>query len=68
MVEREIKGTLCSLMQGFPVVTITGPRQSGKSTLAKAVFPSLVYGGSDSHVQNGVRVFGWDAVAEVFEF
>ena len=37
MVEREIKGTLCSLMQGFPVVTITGPRQSGKSTLAKAV-------------------------------
>ena len=37
MVERDIKGKLCSLMQGFPVVTITGPRQSGKSTLAKAV-------------------------------
>ena len=34
----------------------------------EAVFPSLVYGGSDSHVQNGVRVFGWDAVAEVLSF
>jgi len=27
----------------FPVVTLTGPRQSGKSTLCRAVFPLLAY-------------------------
>lgn len=27
----------------FPVVTITGPRQSGKTTLCRALFPSLPY-------------------------
>ena len=29
--------------QGFPVITITGPRQSGKSTLAKIAFPDYKY-------------------------
>ena len=27
----------------FPIVTITGPRQSGKTTLAKMTFPSKDY-------------------------
>lgn len=31
------------LAQGFPVVAITGPRQSGKTTLAKATFPDKPY-------------------------
>ena len=30
-------------MRGFPIVTLTGPRQSGKTTLAKAVFPDRPY-------------------------
>jgi len=29
--------------KGFPVITITGPRQSGKTTLAKLSFPSYQY-------------------------
>lgn len=34
---------LRSSAEGFPVITITGPRQSGKSTLAKIAFPEYKY-------------------------
>jgi predicted AAA+ superfamily ATPase len=34
---------LLELAAGYPVVTITGPRQSGKTTLAQAAFPSKPY-------------------------
>ena len=43
MIAREIENQLCKLVQMYPVVTITGPRQSGKTTLAKAVFPEHKY-------------------------
>lgn len=38
MIPRHATFTLQRLAQGFPVLAITGPRQSGKTTLAKAVF------------------------------
>jgi hypothetical protein len=31
------------LAKGFPIVALTGPRQSGKTTLAQAVFPHKPY-------------------------
>ncbi|MBQ6596728.1 MAG: ATP-binding protein [Lentisphaeria bacterium] len=43
MIRREIETQLRSLAGMYPVVTITGPRQSGKSTLARAVFPDHGY-------------------------
>ena len=43
MIEREIAKKALSLAAQFPVVSITGPRQSGKSTLAKALFPDYSY-------------------------
>lgn len=43
MIEREIAGKLVRLLKSFPVVTIEGSRQSGKTTLAKATFPSFAY-------------------------
>lgn len=41
MVERDITAVLRRLAAAHPVVTLTGPRQSGKTTLARAVFPHL---------------------------
>ncbi len=43
MVEREISAKVLEYASYFPVVTITGPRQSGKTTLAKALFPEKPY-------------------------
>lgn len=43
MIDREISSYLSELAQKYPVVTITGPRQSGKTTLAKAVFKNMDY-------------------------
>lgn len=38
MIARNASDTLKRLAKGFPVIALTGPRQSGKTTLAKAVF------------------------------
>ncbi len=39
MITREITDYLLQLATKYPVVTITGPRQSGKTTLARSAFP-----------------------------
>ena len=43
LVERKIKKELLDLTSQYPVITITGPRQSGKTTLAKSTFPNMTY-------------------------
>ena len=43
MINRIAKEALLRLASQFPVVGITGPRQSGKSTLAKTAFPNKRY-------------------------
>jgi len=43
MIVREAVETAHRLAAGFPVVAITGPRQSGKTTLARTVFASKPY-------------------------
>ena len=42
-VKREVQLEVVRLFSQYPVVTITGPRQSGKSTMCKALFPKLPY-------------------------
>jgi len=43
LIERDISVTLKEAAQMFPVVTITGPRQSGKTTLCRNVFGEHPY-------------------------
>ena len=43
MIPRQLTPKLLQLAQAFPVITLTGPRQAGKSTLVRAAFPALPY-------------------------
>jgi predicted AAA+ superfamily ATPase len=43
MIERILQKRLLALFNQYPVVTVTGPRQSGKTTLCRATFPALEY-------------------------
>ena len=43
MIEREITDRLTALFRQYPFVTVTGPRQSGKTTLCRTAFPNLAY-------------------------
>ncbi|MBI5482236.1 MAG: AAA family ATPase [Deltaproteobacteria bacterium] len=43
MIPRTLGPKLGSLAARFPVVFLTGPRQSGKTTLARATFPDFAY-------------------------
>lgn len=43
MIKRAAHPTLLRLARGFPIVAITGPRQAGKTTLARMAFPDKPY-------------------------
>lgn len=43
MIPRQLEGLLKQMAGWFPIVSITGPRQSGKSTLVRAAFPDYAY-------------------------
>jgi hypothetical protein len=43
LIDRDLTPLLRKAARQFPAVTLTGPRQSGKSTLCHAVFPKLPY-------------------------
>jgi predicted AAA+ superfamily ATPase len=43
MIARDAEVSLRRVLKGFPIVTITGPRQSGKTTLAKTVCADKPY-------------------------
>ncbi len=43
MIQRDLKDRLLQLSQTMPVVTVTGPRQSGKTTLCRGCFPEFPY-------------------------
>jgi predicted AAA+ superfamily ATPase len=43
MIERQITVELKDAAREYPVVTVFGPRQSGKTTLVQMVFPGMAY-------------------------
>jgi hypothetical protein len=42
-IRRRLEAVALAMAKSFPVVTIIGPRQSGKTTLVRKVFPDYVY-------------------------
>ncbi len=43
MIPRDIKNQLLKLSKSYPVVALMGPRQAGKTTLARKLFPEKPY-------------------------
>ena len=43
MIKREIEEKIREAVKNYPVITLTGPRQSGKTTLLKYIFPDYDY-------------------------
>ena len=43
MIRRDLANAIKDNLLYFPIVTITGPRQSGKTTLIRDMFPDLPY-------------------------
>lgn len=43
MIERTLNARVLRLAERYPIVTLTGPRQSGKSTLLRNAFPDYTY-------------------------
>ena len=43
MIPRTAHSIALKLAKGFPILALTGPRQSGKTTLARALFPERAY-------------------------
>lgn len=43
MIRRQLEDKLLQWMQQYPVITVIGPRQSGKTTLVRKLFPDKPY-------------------------
>jgi len=43
MIKRNSSKVIRKLLKGYPAIILTGPRQSGKTTLAKYIFPKKPY-------------------------
>lgn len=43
LIDREMAGVISGLFRYLPVITLTGPRQSGKTTLCRKIFSGLPY-------------------------
>lgn len=56
MIYRDALATIERKAKGFPVIAITGPRQSGKTTLAKIAFPDKSFVSFDDDQMRAVAM------------
>jgi len=43
VIGRQIESSMRDLLPKYPILAVTGPRQSGKTTLLKSIFPDFTY-------------------------
>lgn len=43
LIDRQLATAISNVFRYLPVITLTGPRQSGKTTLCRELFPSMPY-------------------------
>ena len=43
MIERQMSNQILEAVNQYPVIAVTGPRQSGKTTLCRELFPDYAY-------------------------
>ena len=58
-IPRQTEAVLISLAQGFPILALTGPRQSGKTALARRAFPAKPYVTLEDPDQRLFAQAGW---------
>lgn len=58
MIQRSLQTHLERLATQYPVVTLTGPRQSGKTTLARMTFPDRAYVSLESPAEREFATVG----------
>ena len=56
MIQRALEPVLRRAAKQYPIVTLTGPRQSGKTTLARAAFPNHAYASLEDPDQRAFAV------------
>jgi len=74
MITRKIEPVLKAVSRQFKAVAITGPRQSGKTTLAKMAFagddavnPTLIYGGDTVWKEGPTAILPWEQITDLAE-
>lgn len=55
MIQRTLTDAVLEAAAKLPVVTVTGPRQSGKTTLVRAIFPDHAYANCGVSRHPGIR-------------
>ena len=51
MIDRQLTEQVSEMLTKYPIITVTGPRQSGKTTLAKLLRPAYRYVSLESPVE-----------------
>ncbi len=64
MIRREIETEVINISKQYPVTIITGPRQSGKTTLARACFPDKKYVNLEDPAQRRVASYDLNGFIE----
>ena len=65
LIPRKMQTAIREAFDSFPVITLCGPRQSGKTTLCRTEFPSLPYVNLEDFTTRQFVQLGWNTERKV---